>query len=59
MFAHRSTVESSKNQGRAAQENQETTRNIGSHMTAQVELSAEGRQDQAFEEHQMLMCEIK
>ena len=58
MFAHRSTLELNKHPQRAAEEKQQTTRSPGSHMTAQVELSAEGRQGRALEEHQMLMSEI-
>ena len=56
MFAHRSTVELSKQQERAAEANQQTTRNIGSHLIA-AELS-ESTASRALEEHQMLMSEI-
>ena len=56
MFVNRSTVELSKQQGRAAEENQQTTRNTGSHVMA-AELSA-STAGQASKEHQMLMSEI-
>jgi len=56
MFAHRSTEVVSKQQGRAAEGNQQTPRNTGSHlMAAELSESTAGR---ALEEHQMLMSEI-
>jgi len=56
MFAHRSTVELSKQQGRTAEGNQQTTRNTGSHlMAAEITESTAGR---ALEEHQIFMSEI-
>ena len=58
MFAHRSTVELGKQPHRAAEGKQKTTRSPGSHMMPQVELSAEGRQGRALQEHQLLMSEI-
>lgn len=58
MFSNRSTVELGKQRQRAAEGKQRTTRSTGSHLMAQVELSAEIRQGQALDEHQMLMSEI-
>lgn len=57
-FAHRSTVELGKQSQRPAEGKQQTRRSTGSHMMAQVELSAEGRQGRALQEHQLLMSEI-
>lgn len=57
IFAHRTTVASRKQQERAAEGNQQTTRNTGSHqMAAELSDSTASRE---VEEHHMLMCEIK
>jgi len=56
MFAHRSTVELSKQRQRAAEGKQETTGNTASHlMAADLSESTAGR---ALDEQQMLMSEI-
>ena len=56
MFAHRSTVASRKQQERAAEGNQQTTRNTGSHLMA-AELS-DSTASRELDEHHMLMSEI-
>ena len=56
LFAHRSTVASRKQQERAAEGNQETTRNTGSHLMA-AELS-DSTASPEVEEHHKLMSEI-
>jgi len=56
MFAHRSTVELSKQRQRAAEGKQETMGNTGSHlMAADLTESTAGR---ALKEQRMLMSEI-
>ena len=57
MFAFRSTVELGKQRQRATEERQEMTRNTGSHLMAQVELT-ESSLGRALEKSQMLMSEI-
>ena len=56
MFAHRSTVASRKQQEKAAEGNQQTTRNTGSHLMA-AELS-DSTASRELDEHHMLMSEI-
>ena len=56
MFAHRSTVASRKQQEKAAEGNQQTTRNTGSHLMA-AELS-DSTASRELEEHHILMSEI-
>ena len=56
MFAHRRTVASRKQRDRAAEGNQQTTRNTGSHLMA-AELS-DSTASREVEEHHMLMSEI-
>ena len=57
LFTHRCTVELCKQRQRAAEENEQMTRNTRSHLMAQVELT-ESRLGQALEKRQMLMSEI-
>ena len=56
MFAHRNTVASREQPERAAEGNQKTTRNTGSHLMA-AELS-DSTASRELEEHHILMSEI-